>query len=73
MGGPISIVFADVFICKMELDVVVPATTIFYKSYVDDTYVWKKKNDVDMLFKKLYFHNENIKLTLEVNTKFLDT
>ena len=39
MGGPISIVFADIFICKMELDVVVPAITIFYKSYVDDTYV----------------------------------
>ena len=35
---------------------------IFYKHYVDDTYVWKKKNDVDMLFEKLNFHNENIKL-----------
>ena len=74
MGGPISVVFADVFICKIEWDVIVPAIPIFYKRYVDDTYVWKKKNDVDILFKKLNFHNENIKLTLEVNTtKFLDT
>ena len=57
MDGPIFVVFADVFICKMELDVVVPAIPIFYKRYVDDTYVWKKKNDVDMLFKKLNFHD----------------
>ena len=36
--------------------------------------VWKKKNDVDKPFKELNSHNENIKLTLEVNpTKFLDT
>ena len=34
----------------------------------------KKKNDVDKLFEELNSHNENIKLTLEVNpTKFLDT
>ena len=39
MGGPIFVVFADVFICKMELDVVVPVIPIFYKRYVDDTYV----------------------------------
>ena len=39
MGGPISVVFADAFICKMELDVVEPAIPIFYKRYVDDTYV----------------------------------
>ena len=39
MGGPISVVFADVFICKIELDVVAPAIPIFYKHYVDDTYV----------------------------------
>ena len=74
MGGPISVVFSDVFICKMELDVAVPAKPILYKRYVDDTYVRNKKNSVDKLFEKLSFHNENIKLTLEVNpTKFLDT
>ena len=33
-----------------------------------------KKNNVDKLFEELSFHDENIKLTLEVNpTKFLDT
>ena len=39
MSGPISVVFADIFMCKMELDVVVPVKPIFYKRYVDDTYV----------------------------------
>ena len=74
MSGPISVVFAAAFMCKMELDVVIPVLPIFYRPYVDDMYVWKKKNDVDMLFEKLDFLNENIKLTLEVNTtKFLDT
>ena len=60
--------------CKMEFDVVVPAKPIFYKCYVDDTYVRRKKNDVDKLFEKLNSYNKNIKPTLEVNpTKFLDT
>ena len=74
MGWPISVVFSDIFMCEMELDVVVPAKPIFYKRYVDDTYVRRKKNDVDKLFEELNSYNENIKLTLEANpTKFLDT
>ena len=72
MGGPISVVFSDLFMCKKALDVAVPAKTIFYKRYVDDTYVRNKKNNVDKLFEELSFHNKNIKL--EVNpTKLLDT
>ena len=72
MGGPISVVFSDVFMCKMELDVVAPAKSIFYKGYVDDTYVRKKKNDVAKLFEELNSHNENIKLELNP-TALLDT
>ena len=73
MGGTISAVFLDKFTCKIELDVVVSAKPIFYKRYVDGTYVRRKKNDVDKLFEKLNSYNENIKLMLEVNpTKFLD-
>ena len=73
MGGPISIVFSYIFMCKMELDVVVPAKPIFYKRYVDDTYVQRKKNDVEKLFEEPNSYNENIELTLEViSTKFLD-
>ena len=67
-------VFSDRFMSKMELDVVVPIKPIFYKDYDDDTYVRRKKNDVDKLFEELNSYNKNIKLTLEVySTKFLDT
>ena len=37
MGGPISVVFADTYMCKMKDDVVFPIKSIFYKRYVDDT------------------------------------
>ena len=53
MGGSISVIFSDAFMCKMKLDVAVPAKPIFYKRYVDDMYVWKKKNDLDKLFEEL--------------------
>ena len=73
MGGPISVVFADIYMCKMEDDVVAPLKPIFYK-YVDDTYVRRKKNATDELFEKLNTYHDNIKLTIEENpTKFLDT
>ena len=74
MGGLISVVFSDVLMYKTELDVAVPAKPIFYKRYVNDMYVQRKKNYVDKLFEELNSHNENVKLTLEVNlTNFLDT
>ena len=72
MGGPISVVFADIYMCKMED--VAPLKPIFYKRYVDDTYVRRKKNTTDELFEKLNTYHDNIKLTIEENpTKFLDT
>ena len=74
MGGPISVVLSDIFMCKMELDVIVPAKRIFCKRYVNDVYVRRNKNDVDKLFEELNSYNENIKLTLEVTpTEFLHT
>ena len=74
MGGLISVVFSNVLMYKTELDVAVPAKPIFYKRYVNDMYVQRKKNYVDKLFEELNTHNENVKLTLEVNlTNFLDT
>ena len=74
MGGPISVVFTDIYMCKMEDDVVAPLKLIFYKRYVDDTYIRRKKNATDELFEKLNTYHDNIKLTIEENpTKFLDT
>ena len=74
MGGSISVVFSNIFMCKMEIDVIVPSKPIFYKPYVNDTNMRIKKNDVDKLFEKRNSYIENRKLTLEVNpTKSLDT
>ena len=74
MGGPISVVFADIYMCKMEEDVVAPLKPIFCKRYVDDTYVRRKKNTTDELFEKFNTYHDNIKLTIKENpTKFLDT
>ena len=60
--------------CKMEEDVVVAAKPIFYKRYVDDTYIRGKKNANDELFQNLNSYHTNIKLTSEENPRtFLDT
>ena len=74
MGGPVSVVFSDIFMCKIEEDVVVPAKPSFYKRYVDGTYIRRKKNVNDELFQNLNCYHTKVKLTLEENTrKFLDT
>ena len=74
MGGSLSVVFSDIFMCKIGEDVVVPAKPIFYKRYVDDTYIRSRKNVNDELFQNLNCYHTNIKLTLEENPrKFLDT
>ena len=66
--------FSDIFMCKMEDDVVVLAKPTFYKRYVDDTYIRRKKNVNDELFRNLNSYHTYKKLTLEENPKkFLDT
>ena len=37
MGGPASVVFSDIYMCKMEEGLEVSAKPIFLKCYVDDT------------------------------------
>ena len=74
MCGLIFIVFSDIYVCKMEEDIVIPANPIFYKRYIDETYERRKKHETDKLFIDLTWYHENIKLTLEINpNKFLDT
>ena len=74
MGGPISVVFAEICMCKLEDDVVAPIKPIFYKRYVEDTYVRRKRNTKDELFENLNTYHDNIKLTIEeILTKLLDT
>ena len=53
MGGLISVVLSDIYACKIEEDIVIPANPIFYKRYIDDTYVRRKKHETDKLFTDL--------------------
>ena len=69
MGGPISVVFSDIYMCKMEDDVVAPTKPIFCERYVGDTYIRRKENTKDELFEKLNLYHDNIKFTIEENTK----
>ena len=74
MGGAISVVFPNTYMCKMEDDVVSPIKLIFYKRYVDDFYIRRKKNTKDELFEKPNTNHNNIKLTIDENPKkLLDT
>ena len=73
MSGPVSVVLSDIYMFKLEEDVVVLAKPIIYKRYLDDAYIRRIKNVNDELFQNLNSYNKNIKLTFEENPrKFLD-
>ena len=58
----------------MEEDIVVSMKSHFYKKYVDDASIRRKKNKTDSLFDELNSYHAIIKFTIEKNpTKFLDT
>ena len=66
VGGLISVVFSDNYFSKME-DIVAPIKPHFYKRYVYDKYIWRKKNEWLNLFEKLNSYHRNIELTIENN------
>ena len=74
MGGPLSLVFVEIYMWKIQDDIVAPLKPIFYKRYADDTDVRRKKNTKDELFEKLNTYHDTLILAIEENsTKFLDT
>ena len=38
MGGPLSVTFSDIYVVKMENDIVIPSKPIFYCIFVDNIY-----------------------------------
>ena len=50
MRSPMSVVFSEIYMYKMENDVLKPLKPIFYKNYVGQTYVIKKHKKTDTLF-----------------------
>ena len=74
MGGPLSVTFSDIYMTKMERDVVRPFNLIFYRRYVDDIYNRRKINKKDDIYEALKKYHKQIKLTVEKSSsKFLDT
>ena len=49
MGGPISVVLSDIYVCKIEENIVAFSKPPFFKGDVDDIYVRRKKNETDKL------------------------
>ena len=47
MGGKLSVIFSDIYMIKMENDVVIPSKRIFYCKFANDIYSrWKLRNNV---------------------------
>ena len=44
MGGPLSVIISDIFMTKLEEDIVIPSQPTFYKRFVDDSFNRRKKN-----------------------------
>ena len=73
IGGPLSVTCSDIYMVKIENDVVIPPKPIFYRRFVDDIYSRQKLGD-NSLFDRTNNYHPNIKLTIESNLrKFLDT
>ena len=48
MGGPISVIFPDIYMTKTEEQVVKPTNPSFYKRFVDDIISKKKKRSIGL-------------------------
>ena len=67
MGNPLSPTLANIFMCKLEEDVVTPHDLPFYDWYVDDCFTKRKTNTRDNLLENLNSYHPNIKFTMEEN------
>ncbi|XP_066923867.1 uncharacterized protein [Clytia hemisphaerica] len=74
MGGPLSVTLANIFLTKMETEIVKSIKPPFYKRYVDDIITRRKINEPDYLLQSMNNYHRNIRFTIETQpTKFLDT
>jgi len=74
MGNPLFPVLANIFMSKLEADVVRPFNPTFYDRYVDDYFSKKRKDEPDQLLDRLNNYHPNIKFTVEENPDhFRDT
>ena len=62
---PLSPVFANIFMAKLEEDKVLPYNLPFYDHNVDDCFSNKVENEPDRLFERLNNYRHHIKFTVE--------
>ena len=74
MEGPLSVVFSDIYMTKLEKDAVLPPRKPkLYKCLVENISTGRKTSVPDQLLEFLNNYHPNIKLTHEINPeKFLD-
>ena len=74
MGGPLSVMFSDIYMTKTEREVVNPSKPKFYKRFLDDIINRRSKNQPDDVFQQLNSNHPNMKYTVEIKPEFfLDT
>ena len=74
MGGPLSVIMANIYMTKLEIEVVIPMTPPFYKRFIDDIITRRKKDTPDLLLDKMSAYHPKINFTVEQDPcKFLDT
>ena len=74
MGNPLSPVLANIYMCKLESDIITPNKPPFFVRYVDDCLSKRKINSPDHLLTSLNSYHPNIKFTADENPDhFLDT
>ena len=62
MGGTLSVFLSNIYMAKMEDDVVEKYQSKFYKRYVDGITNRRKKNEVDLLPNDLNNYHQNVSL-----------
>ena len=70
MGGPLSVIFSDIYMTKTERKVVEPTKSKFYKRFVDDIINKRYKDQPDNPFQTLNSNHPKIKYIIEVNLEF---
>ena len=74
MGGPLSVVFSNIFLTKLENDIIKPLKPKFYRRFVDDVINRRRKDLEDTMFYAINNYHKNINFTQELEPKkFLDT
>ena len=72
MRRPLSVTFCDIYMIKMENDIVIPLKHILYRRFAEDIYSKRKMGD-NVLFNILNNYHPNMKVSIELNPgAFLD-